>query len=345
MHAAIVTEFDRPPQYRECAEPTAGPGQQVMDVVAAALHPRVRSQADGSHYTSTGVLPLVPGVDAVVRDRDGRLRYALLRGTASGSFADHVAVDERRSVPLPGGTDPLLAAAAINPVMSAWVALRRRIEFRPGSSVLVFGATGAAGRTALRTAKRLGAGEVIGAGRDQARLAALAAAGADQVLRLDQLAQAADVDVVLDYVWGEPAAAGMSDIIRHRRDRDRPLTWVAIGSVSRADSPLRCAAGRPAADRRQRHRVGARRGDRRGDPGHRRGGGGWRLRPASRAGAPRRGRGCLVAPRRRRGADRVRAGEVTTPAPPVSRRCTRRRAARRSRRRWRGCARETRAAA
>lgn len=246
MHAAIVTEFDRPPQYRECAEPTAGPGQQVMDVVAAAPHPRVRSQADGSHYTSTGVLPLVPGVDAVVRDRDGRLRYALLRGTASGSFADHVAVDERRSVPLPGGTDPLLAAAAINPVMSAWVALRRRIEFRPGSSVLVLGATGAAGRTALRTAKSFGAGEVIGAGRDEARLAALAAAGADQVLRLDQLAQAADVDVVLDYVWGEPAAAGMSDIIRHRRDRDRPLTWVAIGSVSGADSPIPSAALRAA---------------------------------------------------------------------------------------------------
>jgi NADPH:quinone reductase-like Zn-dependent oxidoreductase len=40
----------------------------VVEVLAAALHPRVRSQANGSHYTSTGRLPLVPGIDAVVRD-------------------------------------------------------------------------------------------------------------------------------------------------------------------------------------------------------------------------------------------------------------------------------------
>ena len=38
--------------------------------VATGLHPRVRSQADGSHYTGTGVLPLVPGIDGVGRAPD-----------------------------------------------------------------------------------------------------------------------------------------------------------------------------------------------------------------------------------------------------------------------------------
>ncbi|MFC7753250.1 hypothetical protein [Tsukamurella soli] len=54
MHAAVVTTFDAPPRYLEYPEPVAGPDELAVDVVAAALHQRVRSQADGSHYTSTG---------------------------------------------------------------------------------------------------------------------------------------------------------------------------------------------------------------------------------------------------------------------------------------------------
>jgi hypothetical protein len=45
---------------RPGAGTTRGADDLVIDVIAAGLHPRVRSQADGSHYTSTGELPLVP---------------------------------------------------------------------------------------------------------------------------------------------------------------------------------------------------------------------------------------------------------------------------------------------
>ena len=69
MHAAVVTSFDAPPRYLDHPEPVArGRDEVVVDVLAAGLHPRVRSQANGSHYTSTDELPLVPGIDAVVRD-------------------------------------------------------------------------------------------------------------------------------------------------------------------------------------------------------------------------------------------------------------------------------------
>ena len=46
----------------------------------------------------------------------------------------------------------------MNPAMSAWVALRRRVPLQPGQSVLVLGATGNAGGMAVQVAKRLGAG-------------------------------------------------------------------------------------------------------------------------------------------------------------------------------------------
>jgi NADPH:quinone reductase-like Zn-dependent oxidoreductase len=247
MKAAVVTAYDTPPKYLDFADPVAhGEDEVVVDVLAAGLHPRVRSQANGSHYTSTGELPLVPGVDAVVRDPKGRIRYAVLDHTTFGTMAERTVIDLDRSVVLPDGTDPVRMAAAMNPVMSSWIALRHRIDFRRGQRVLVLGATGNAGRMAVQVAKLFGAAQVIAAGRDGARLGELGALGADETRTFDQLAAAADVDVVIDYVWGQPAVRAMVDILTARADRGRPLTWVQIGSVAGADAPVPSAALRSA---------------------------------------------------------------------------------------------------
>jgi NADPH:quinone reductase-like Zn-dependent oxidoreductase len=247
MKAAVVTAFDAPPRYLDFPDAVArGQEQAVVDVLAAGLHPRVRSQADGSHYTSTGVLPLVPGVDAVVRDPDGRIRYAVLDDTTLGTMAERTVIELDRSVVLPDRTDPVLVAAAMNPAMSSWVALRQRIDFGRGQRVLILGATGNSGRMAIQVARRFGASQVIAAGREPDRLAGLGALGADQTCTFDQLAAAAEVDVVLDYVWGEPAAQAMVDLLTARGDRSRPLTWIEIGSVAGPQAPVPSAALRSA---------------------------------------------------------------------------------------------------
>jgi NADPH:quinone reductase-like Zn-dependent oxidoreductase len=255
MHAAVVTAFDTPPAYREFPAPTpAAPEEILVDVVAAGLHPRVRSQADGSHYTSSGELPLIPGIDGVGRDADGTLRYFVLPDTTMGAMAEQTVVDQRRSIALPDGTDPVQVAAAMNPVMSSWVALRRRINFQPGQTVLILGATGNSGRLAVQVAKRLGAAEVIGAGRDPKRLAALTDVGADTVVRLDgsagaaaDLARAArDVDVVIDYLWGPTTADAMAAIVSNRTDPGKPLTWIEIGAVAGGSAEIPSAALRAA---------------------------------------------------------------------------------------------------
>ncbi|WP_433060808.1 zinc-binding dehydrogenase [Dactylosporangium sp. CS-033363] len=247
MHAAVVSSFDAPPRYDEVAEPVArGRDEMVVEVLAAALHPRVRSQADGSHYTSTEELPLVPGIDAVVRDSKGRIRYTVLDDTTLGTMAERTVIEADRSVVLPDTIDPVLVAAAMNPVMSSWVALQRRIEFRRRQRVLILGATGSAGRMAIQVAKRFGAGQVVAAGRDVARLEKLRALGADVVCTFDDVARAADVDVVIDYVWGDPAARAMVALLTARADRSAPLTWVQIGSVAGPDAPIPSAALRSA---------------------------------------------------------------------------------------------------
>jgi len=247
MYAAVVTSFDAPPSYREFPTPTPQePNEVLVDVVASGLHRRVRSQADGSHYTSTDELPLIPGVDGVGRMPDGTLRYFALGDTIAGAMADQTVIDLRQSFVLPEGIDPVLVAAAMNPAMSSWVALRRRVGFQAGQSVLVLGATGSSGRMAVQVAKRLGAGRVIAAGRDPQRLAELPALGADTVVRLGEgpgLGDvAADVDVVIDYLWGQVTVDAMIAIATNRVDDTRPLTWIEIGAVAGPTAAIPSAA-------------------------------------------------------------------------------------------------------
>jgi NADPH:quinone reductase-like Zn-dependent oxidoreductase len=247
MKAAVVTDFAQPPHYADFPEPvTHWRDEVVVEVLAAGLHPRVRSQAGGFHYTSTGELPLVPGVDAVVRDPEGKIRYAVLDNSTLGSMAERTVIELDRSVVLPDEVDPVVVAAAMNPAMSSWVALRQRIDFGRGQSVLILGATGNAGRMAIQVAKRFGASEVIAVGRDRAKLAELSALGADLALPFEEVAEAADVDVVIDYLWGVPTGQAMVDLLTHRSDRSKPLTWLEIGAVAGPEAAIPAAALRSA---------------------------------------------------------------------------------------------------
>ena len=256
MLAAVVRAFDEAPRYGEFPDPLAeNENDELVDVLASALHPRVRSQANGSHYTSTEELPLVPGIDGVGRRPDGSLVYFLLPDTIHGSMAERTVVDSRRCIPLPSNADPVLLAAAMNPGMSSWVALKRRVDFESGQSVLILGATGSAGQLAIQIAKHLGAGHVIAAGRGADKLAGLEALGADATVDLaaDPLEvaselgeKAGNVDVVLDYLWGAPAEAAIMPLLMGREDRSRLLSWVQIGAIAGPDIALPSAALRQA---------------------------------------------------------------------------------------------------
>ncbi|GAA3719004.1 zinc-binding alcohol dehydrogenase family protein [Streptomyces tremellae] len=261
MLAAVVRSFDRPPRYEEFPTPRPDGDRVLVDVLAAGLHPRVRSGADGTHYTSEGRLPMVPGVDAVGRLPDGRRVYFVADDGAPGTFAGQALLDPRRAVALPEDADPVVVAAAANPAMSSWVALRRRIDFRPGQSVLVLGATGNAGQMAVQIARHLGAGRIVAAGRDPRRLDLLTALGATDLVSLaedpdspasaaaadERLgAAAADVDVVIDYTWGAPAQRAIPAIVTRRADRARPLHWIQIGSTAGPEIALPSAALRAA---------------------------------------------------------------------------------------------------
>ncbi len=242
MKAAVVTSFDEPPHYQSFDVPTPARAEQVVvDVLAVGLHPRVRTGARGAHYTSSGTLPMIPGVDGVGRRSDGKRIYFVADDDLIGTMAERALVAPRRSIELPDSADVAKIAAAMNPAMSSWVALRSRVPIQAGQSVLILGATGNAGTMAVQVAKLLGAGRVVGAGRHPDRLAALAPLGADAVVRLTDDADAtaaaladaaAEVDIVIDYLWAEPAQRTMIALLTARSDRSRALDWIQIGAVA-----------------------------------------------------------------------------------------------------------------
>jgi len=236
MNAAVVTSFSEPPHYqqREVPQPTT-PDEMIVDVLAVGLHPRTRTDAAGAHYTSTGTLPMVPGIDGVGRRPDGKRIYFVAGDDVIGTMADKAVVDGRRAIELPDDVDVAKIAAAMNPAMSAWVALRRRVPIESGQSVLVLGATGNAGAMAVQVAKRLGAG------RDLDRLNALSSVGADEVVQLTADidatgaalgAAAAEVEIVIDYLWGKPAEQAMKALLAARSDRSRAINWIQIGAIA-----------------------------------------------------------------------------------------------------------------
>src|SRR5689334_436308 len=90
MNAAVVTSFAEPPHYQpfEVPQPNAA-DEFIVDVLAAGLHPRVRSGAAGAHYTSSGTLPMIPGVDAVGQRPDGTRVYFVAAAAESDPRRAH----------------------------------------------------------------------------------------------------------------------------------------------------------------------------------------------------------------------------------------------------------------
>lgn len=243
MKAAVITAFDQPPRYGDADEPVPQrPEDRVVDVLAAGLHHLARGRASGAHYASGAQTPQrVAGVDGVGRGADGRLLYFAQGPGQPGTMADRTVVAPGHSIELPPGSDPLALSGAMNPAMASWLALRCRVPLQRGQKVLILGATGSSGRLAVQIARHLGASQVIAAGRDGHRLAQLPELGASHTVALGAAhlgRLACEVDVVLDFLWGAVAVHAMQAVLEQRADRDRPLTWIHVGSMAGESAPL-----------------------------------------------------------------------------------------------------------
>jgi NADPH:quinone reductase-like Zn-dependent oxidoreductase len=253
MNAAVVRAFDAPPSYSTFADPVPQPGESLVEVTAAGLHPIVKALAAGTHYGSTGELPFVPGVDGAGRLEDGTRVFFGAGRSPFGTFAERSLAPGWMCLPLPAELDDATAAAIANPGMSSWVALTGRAKFTAGESVLILGATGVAGKISVQIAKRLGARRIVAAGRNPQALELLRSLGADETISLAQDHAAlvaafrreyaeAGIDVVLDYLWGQPAESLLEAIAqRGQRPKSPRVRYIQIGSAAGSDIALPAA--------------------------------------------------------------------------------------------------------
>jgi NADPH:quinone reductase-like Zn-dependent oxidoreductase len=225
MKAAVLHAIGARPRFEDFSESLAAEGEAIVAVRAAALKPVDKQIADGTHYAKPREVPVVCGLDGVGVLEDGTRVYFAGPRRPFGAMAERAPVGRMRCFPLPDGLDDFVAAAIVNPGVSAWLTLAHRAKIAAGDRVLILGATGTTGRLAVQIARILGAGRVVAAGRNETILAQLRELGADATISLSQPDEALKSDfareageagfsAVIDYLWGRPTEILIAAITR-----------------------------------------------------------------------------------------------------------------------------------
>lgn len=254
MNAAVLQTLGKPPRYEHFPAPVAEKDEVIVHVLAASLKPIDKQLADGTHYAGFRELPVVCGIDGVGSLDDGKRVFFGGPRRPYGSMAERTVVSPSRCFPLPDNMDNDVAAAVFNPGLSAWGSLVWRAQLQPGETVLILGATGVTGKLAIQTAKLLGAGRIIAAGRNEEVLRTLPGLGADATIRLNEPGQdlaeafahaAGDqgFDVIIDYLWGPPTEALLAAITqRNLTPATSRIRLVEVGESAGSAISLPAAA-------------------------------------------------------------------------------------------------------
>ena len=209
MRAIQITEFGGPETLvvRDVPDPEAGPGEELMDVVAAGIN-YADTHAVENSYLSQQQLPLIPGGEVLVELPDGSRALGL---AAAGGYAQRVAVDPAGLIGVPEGISDGQALSSLVQGATAWLLLRSSVHLAPGETVVVHAAAGGVGTIAVQLAKLWGAGRVIATASSPAKRQRALDLGADVAVDsaaedlTEALRQANDghgVDVVLEMAGG-----------------------------------------------------------------------------------------------------------------------------------------------
>jgi NADPH:quinone reductase-like Zn-dependent oxidoreductase len=240
MKAAVLHELGGIPRYEDFPDPVAGENEVIIDVKAVAVENVDKLVAAGTHYASGSLiteLPAIPAFDGVGALPDGTLVGFARPRPPYGALAQKTVVPASAFVPIPEGLDP--AVATVLGTAITGMSITAAAGFVPGETVLVQGATGVAGRLAVKVARLLGAGRIVATGRDSAKLRDVQALGADVVISTmvtdEELAQAYrdargdGYDVVVDFLWGRPTEVLLRTLIPQGFAFPKPTRLIQIG--------------------------------------------------------------------------------------------------------------------
>ena len=216
-----VSEIGGAPQLVGAARPEPGPGQVLVRVEAVGLNFADLLMRDGT-YQVRPALPYVPGMEMAGTVEATGLGVTglpvgarVLAYLGLGALAEWVVVAADRLLPLPEAMPFDHAAAFPIAYGTSHLALDHKARLQPGERLLVLGAAGGVGLTAVEIGARMGA-KVIACARGADKLAVARAAGASTLIDSETpdlkaaFKALGGVDVVYDTIGGEMGEAALS---------------------------------------------------------------------------------------------------------------------------------------
>jgi NADPH2:quinone reductase len=215
----VMTRWGEPAElaYTDAPTPVAGPGEVLVDVRGIGCNFFDILMIQGK-YQIRPPFPFSPGAEAagvvratgpgVTRVRPGQRVIAM---TDWGAYAEHVVARESAVFPTPEGMTDVEAAAFFVVYQTSYCALAQRAALRPGEWLLVHGAAGGVGLSAVQIGKALGA-RVIATAGTPAKLEIARQSGADVLIDyrtedwvegVKTVTGGAGADVIYDPVGGD----------------------------------------------------------------------------------------------------------------------------------------------
>jgi len=233
MRALVCNELGSTDQLiiEKCPDPVAGPGEILVKLHAAGINFPDILVIKGLYQVKIEP-PFIPGNEAagiIAAVGDGVRHYQVgdrvMIMPEGAAFAELCAVPVERVIPMPESLDFEQAAGFTITYATSYHALKQSANIKAGDTVLVLGAAGGVGITAVEIAKAMGA-RVIAAASSDEKLEFAHAAGADETINYstdslrDQckaLTNGKGVDVVYDPVGGELAQQALRALAWHGR--------------------------------------------------------------------------------------------------------------------------------
>lgn len=220
MKALVCREHGMPDKLDlvdDWQEPEVGEHDVLIDVKAAGLNFPDVLIIQGK-YQFQPDLPFVPGgecagVVTAVGDKVTRHKVGdrVICAGGSGAFCAQVAMNEMGVFPMPSALSFEQAAGISITYFTSYHALKQRANIQPGETLLVLGAAGGVGTSAIELGKLMGA-KVIAAASSDEKLALCKQLGADELINysetnlkdaVKELTGGKGVDVVYDPVGGD----------------------------------------------------------------------------------------------------------------------------------------------
>ena len=220
MRAMQVTELGQPLSLQEIPTPAPGPGDVQVKVHTCGLNFGDLLIIKGT-YQEKPALPFTLGMElcgtvTAVGEGVGDLAEGQRVAAYCGfdALADYAAIPANICVPIPDAMSDEDAAAFLIAYGTSHVALDYKAHLKPGERLLVLGASGGVGLTAVELGKLMGA-EVIAVARGSAKLEVAKAMGADHLIdsETDDIRSVVKglggADVVYDPIGGEQFKAAL----------------------------------------------------------------------------------------------------------------------------------------